>query len=92
LAYLVNDNYSNHIGDVMRYVIGHLCIDSEGKYSVDIPQPEQGGGLGGLGTVRVGDGELAATLEYMQASIKTNEETIKARIKRIEEKKNESNT
>ena len=92
MASVANTCNPNYIGDVMRYVIGHLCIDENGKYSIDIPQPDQGGGLGGLGTIRVGEGSLSDTLKVMESSIQHNEKEILARVKGMQGKKNESKT
>lgn len=33
-----------------RFTIARICIDTDGNYSCDIPQPEQGGSFG-FGTV-----------------------------------------
>ena len=54
---------------VRRLVVAKVCIDSEGKYSIDAPGPDQGGTMG-WGTSSAGDGDLESTVSLLIATLR----------------------
>jgi hypothetical protein len=55
---------------VKRFVVAHVCLDSDGKYSIDAPGPDQGGTMG-FGTSSVENGELEGTMRLLEATLKS---------------------
>lgn len=52
-----------------RLVVAHICIDTEGNYSVDCPGADQGGTMG-YGTVWYGDRGIETTLRCLLGTLR----------------------
>lgn len=62
-----------------RYVVARVCLDSEGKYSVDAPGLDQGGTLG-FGTASVDEGDLESALRLLEVALKRQHHALFSRI------------
>jgi hypothetical protein len=53
----------------MKYIVAKVCIDSDGRYSLSTPQPNQGGDIG-FGSLTVGEGELDKTIDMLKGILR----------------------
>lgn len=68
-----------------RLVLARICIDTDGRYSVDMAMDDRD--HRGYGTVQVGEGHLAETLRYLEASLRRGHDAHKDDARRFQERR-----